>query len=228
MNEDVKTGACLKGLTAACFREQPAYAKRMFAYRLLQLLVGEQVLKRMQTIPGVDLEAITEPTLPGQIPSAPPVSPAPPISLVPSVVPVLPAIPIVPVLPVVPPNYVTPWEPGPNYSGDGGEGGVPVPEILKAKIDFATAATHEIIAGVAGFKINITSIAFTVAGETNLTLKSAATAVSGAMDFGGTNEPRGLTHGMADYGIRLTSGEAFNITSSAAVQVSGYVGYYLS
>jgi len=206
MNEDVKTGACQKGLTPACFREQPGYAKRMLAYRMLQLLVGEQVLKRMQTIPGVKLEAIVGPT---------PLGP-------------MPAIPVVPVLPVVPPNYVTPWVPGPNYSGDGGEGGVPVPEILKAKIDFATAATHEIIAAVAGFKINITAIAFTVAGETNLTLKSGANAVSGAMDFGGTNEPRGLTHGMADYGVRLTVSEAFNITNSAAIQVSGYVSYYLS
>jgi len=98
--------------------------------------------------------------------------------------------------------------------------------VLKAKIDFATATTHEIIAGASGKQIKIANIMLTVAGETNLTFKSATTAISGAMDFGGTDEPRGMGHNFGDFPLDTTSGEAFQITSSGAVQVSGYVTYF--
>lgn len=98
--------------------------------------------------------------------------------------------------------------------------------VSKAVIDFATAATHEIVAAVTGKKIKIVNIMFTVAGETNLTFKSGTTAMSGAMDFGGTDEPRGMVHHFGDFPLETTSGEAFQITSSGAVQVSGYVTYY--
>jgi len=98
--------------------------------------------------------------------------------------------------------------------------------VLKAKIDFATAATHEVIAAVAGETIKIQNIMLTVAGETNLTFKSATTSISGALDFGGTDEPRGMVHSFGDFPLCMTVSEAFQITSSGAVQVSGYVTYY--
>jgi len=100
------------------------------------------------------------------------------------------------------------------------------PTILKAIIDFNTAATHEIIAAVSGEVIKIKNIMLTVAGDTNLTFKSAANAISGALDFGGTDEPRGMVHNFADAPLAMTVSEAFQITSSGAVQVSGYVTYY--
>jgi hypothetical protein len=84
------------------------------------------------------------------------------------------------------------------------------------------------IAAVAGKKISITNIALTVSGETNITLKSGTTAISGAMDFGGTDEPRGMTQGLGEYPLQTTPGEAFVMSSSLAVQVSGYVTYYLA
>jgi len=101
-----------------------------------------------------------------------------------------------------------------------------LPTTLKAKIDFATAATHEIIAAVARKTIKIVNLMLTVAGETNLTFKSATTAISGAMDFGGTDEPRGMVHHFGDHPLEMTLAEAFQITSSAAVQVSGYITYF--
>lgn len=99
--------------------------------------------------------------------------------------------------------------------------------VTSAKIDFATAASHTIVAGQAGKKIKITSLIFTVGGETNLTLKSGSTALTGPMDFGGTDEPRGMvcTQGFLPY--ELAEGEAFVITSSSAVQVSGCVNGYI-
>lgn len=95
-----------------------------------------------------------------------------------------------------------------------------------AVINIATAATHEIIAADATKKHKITTIVLTVAGETNLTFKRATTAMSGAMDFGGTNEPRGMVSNHGIYPLETGVNEAFQITNSAAVQVSGYVIYY--
>lgn len=130
--------------------------------------------------------------------------------------------------PIKAPLYTGPWSPGPIRYSISRRGGKAMPAIHKAKIDIATAADHTIIAAVPSRKISISAIAFTVAGETNLTLKSGSTALSGAMDFGGTNEPRGLTHNLGEYPLQTAVGEAFVITNSIAVQVSGYVSYYLS
>lgn len=100
-------------------------------------------------------------------------------------------------------------------------------KTARAVINFSTTANHTIAAAVAGKEIHITNITFTVGGETNLTFKSDTTAISGAMDFGGTDEPRGISDHLGCCPLKTTAGEAFVITSSAAVQVSGYVtGYY--
>jgi hypothetical protein len=98
--------------------------------------------------------------------------------------------------------------------------------VLKATINFNTIATHSIVAVVAGKKIKVCNIMFTVAGETNLTFQSDANAISGAMDFGGTDEPRGMVHHFGNFPLETTSGEAFKIQSNAAIQVSGYVTYF--
>jgi hypothetical protein len=98
--------------------------------------------------------------------------------------------------------------------------------VQRAKIDFATAATHSIIAAVAGKKHKIANIMFTVGGETNLTFKTGTTALTGALDFGGTDEPRGMAHNFGDHPLNCIAGDAFQITSNAAVQVSGYVTYF--
>ena len=98
--------------------------------------------------------------------------------------------------------------------------------VEKAIINKATAATHSIITAVSGEIIKITNIMFTVAGDCNITFCSAATPISGAMDFGGTGEPKGMVHSFGNHPLCLTVSEAFQITLSAAVQVSGYVTYY--
>jgi len=98
--------------------------------------------------------------------------------------------------------------------------------MLKAVINIATAATHAIIAAVANVKHKITMIVLTVGGDTDLTFERAATAMSGAMAFGGTNEPRGMVANHGNFPLECGTNEAFNITNSAAIQVSGYVVYY--
>jgi hypothetical protein len=99
--------------------------------------------------------------------------------------------------------------------------------VLSVAINFNTAATHEIIAADATNKIKIISYDLVVGGETNITLKHGATAFSGPYDYGGTNEPRGLVRNFpSNYPLETAINEAFNITNSAAVQVSGLVQYY--
>lgn len=95
-----------------------------------------------------------------------------------------------------------------------------------AAINIATAATHDIIAVDGTKSHHITSIMFTVAGEVNVTLKDDGSVTSGAMDFGGTDEPRGVTHNFGLVPLVCGAGKKFQILLSAAVQVSGIVTYY--
>jgi len=97
---------------------------------------------------------------------------------------------------------------------------------LKAKIDFNTGDTHKIIDAATGKRHNITSIVFTVAGQTNIILRDETGPFTGGMDFGGTNEPRGMvaTHDL--HPLKCTISEEFQIVSSGTVQVSGYVLYF--
>ena len=106
------------------------------------------------------------------------------------------------------------------------DAGVPASAQLQAAINFATAITSEIVAAVSGKKIKVANIMLTVAGETNLTFKSDSDSISGPLDFGGTDEPRGMVHSLSDYPLETAEGEAFGLASSLAVQVSGYVTYY--
>lgn len=98
--------------------------------------------------------------------------------------------------------------------------------ILQADIDFATGAHNTIVAAVSGKKIKVTNLVLTVAGEVNLTFESHETALSGAMDFGGTDEPRGLAMPFGDFPLETVAGEAFKILSVGDVQVSGYCNYF--
>lgn len=98
--------------------------------------------------------------------------------------------------------------------------------VLQADISFAAAANNCIVSPVTGKKIKLCNIMLTVAGEVNLTLRSGTTALSGALDLGGTDEPRGMVHNFGDFPLETASGEGFCILSSTAVQVSGYVTYF--
>ena len=97
---------------------------------------------------------------------------------------------------------------------------------LKAAINIATATTHDIIAAVSDVKHKITSIVFTVGGDTDITLRDDDGVFTGAMAFGGTNEPRGFVSNHGQIPMCCGTNKKFQITSSAAVQVSGYVLYY--
>ena len=94
--------------------------------------------------------------------------------------------------------------------------------VKQAVINENGIATHEIVAAVADKSIRIIALMFTVAGPVNITFQSAATPLTGAMEFADSG---GLTHESQD-GIMWTQpGEAFNLAADAAVLISGVVTY---
>lgn len=98
--------------------------------------------------------------------------------------------------------------------------------LSSAVISANTAATHEIIAATAGQQIHVVNIFFTVAGEVNITFLSAATPLTGVLDFGGDGEPRGAVVPLGVGPLVCASGEAFNMTLGQAILVSGFCTYY--
>lgn len=99
------------------------------------------------------------------------------------------------------------------------------PVVAYAKIDIATAASHTIILGAVGRRIRIFFLTFTVAGDVNVTLYDGAETITGAMDFGGVSEPRGVVMPPDGKYLECDTGNNFKILLSAAVQTSGLCLY---
>ena len=99
--------------------------------------------------------------------------------------------------------------------------------VTSAAINCAALGDNIIVAGVAGQQIKITGLIFTVGGETNLKLMAGAVDLTGPMDFGGADEPRGIVDSQGFLPLELPAGESFIVNLSIAVQVSGYVTGYI-
>lgn len=99
--------------------------------------------------------------------------------------------------------------------------------ITSAKIDFAGAGANIIVTGVTGKQIKLVTIVLLVGGDSDLTFRAGATAISGAMGFGAADEPRGMVVAHGCCALELTAGANFVIHSENAVQVSGYVTGYI-
>lgn len=97
--------------------------------------------------------------------------------------------------------------------------------LLNAVINISTATDTTIVAAVAAQRIRIYAIWIWSAGSTNVTPKSASTALAGPIamaaqsDF--NREPRRDQEPWFTCGVN----EAFVLTTSAAVQISGIVYY---
>lgn len=102
-----------------------------------------------------------------------------------------------------------------------------VQTITSKKISFSSTVAQELVEGVAGKKIKLTSLMFTVGGDTDITLQDGVDDLTGPMAFGGTDEPRGMVdnHGYVPY--EVATGRSFYMKCSAAVQVSGYLTGYI-
>ncbi len=98
--------------------------------------------------------------------------------------------------------------------------------LRMAGINANTTGTHTIVPGVFGENIYLSHITFTVGGEVNITFYDGSFPMTGPMDFGGADEPRGavMDHGKSP--ILCALNESFSIAIDANKQISGYVTYY--
>ena len=99
--------------------------------------------------------------------------------------------------------------------------------ILKmAGINASAIGIQTVVQAVFGENIYLSHITFTVGGEMNVTFYDGAFPMTGPMDFGGADEPRGavMDHGRSP--ILCSMGEPFRIGIDANEQISGYVTYY--
>lgn len=93
--------------------------------------------------------------------------------------------------------------------------------VKRAVINESTAASNEIVAAVPDKRIVVVGWTVFVDSQVDLTWQSGATALSGPMQM-----PVGVSDHDADVGLFETAqGEALNLLSGGAVQVSGYLSY---
>lgn len=102
----------------------------------------------------------------------------------------------------------------------------PPATIQSAEIDISGTSPNDIIAVDGTKSHHICSIMFTVDAQTDVTLHDDGAVTSGPMDFGGTDEPRGMTHNFGIAPLVCGAGKKFQITLGADVNVHGIATYY--
>lgn len=95
---------------------------------------------------------------------------------------------------------------------------------LFAVINESTAASNEIVAAVAGKRIRVVNVALVCSAANVVTWQSAATAITGPMSFAANG---GYTAESDTALFETVAGEALNLLSGSAVQVSGHILYGL-
>ena len=95
-----------------------------------------------------------------------------------------------------------------------------------AAIGLSAIGRKTIIQGRPGEEINVSFLMFTVAGEVNITFYDGNKPISGAMDFGGDDEPRGAVMDHSRSPIKISPGKSFGMYASTTQAVNGYCTYY--
>lgn len=99
---------------------------------------------------------------------------------------------------------------------------------MHAAISYATGTTpQELVPAIAGRRVRVLGLALVAAGAVTVTLKSAATSITGAMSLV-TGVPLAAppTSSMdVTPHLRTATGEALNLVLGGSVQVSGWIVY---
>ena len=99
--------------------------------------------------------------------------------------------------------------------------------LQTAKISLTTAGTQIVVPQQSGYFLFVATIVLTVSGETDLSFIFGVFGSSGSMDFGGSNEPRGIVIAMGDSPAPCGQG-GFSVSSGGVgIAVGGFVTYYL-
>jgi hypothetical protein len=98
--------------------------------------------------------------------------------------------------------------------------------IMTAGFSLAAAAPAVVIAGVVGEQIYLSFITFFVAGAVKITFQDGGRSISGPMNFGDEDEPRGVVLDHSRSPIVISAGSSFGIYPSTNKGVTGYCTYY--
>ena len=93
-------------------------------------------------------------------------------------------------------------------------------------INIDAAGTHIVIPQTPGYRTYISTIVLMVSGETNITFEMGPFGLSGEMDFGGENEPRGMVIAMGESPMPCGGAGFKIITDGIGVHVGGFIVYY--
>ncbi len=99
--------------------------------------------------------------------------------------------------------------------------------VLQVAISGSYNGGVELIAANATKKIKITNIFLVVSGAVSLKFQRGATDLTGAMEFGDTDEPRGMVVPLGSSPMETAINENFKINANAADNIMGYCNYYL-
>jgi len=95
--------------------------------------------------------------------------------------------------------------------------------LRRRPIDISISGTHSIIPASPDLQHHIVKLMLITGGSTTLRLLDGNNAITGPMPF---TANQGLAFDGDLSPIILTKGNAFNISSSASVQISGFVIYF--
>jgi len=97
-----------------------------------------------------------------------------------------------------------------------------------AKISLTSPGSQFVITARGDYSLYIATIVLTVSGECNIVFTFGQAGVSGSMDLGGADEPRGIVIAAGNSPTPCGSGSfMITATSDESVSIGGYVSYYL-
>jgi hypothetical protein len=97
-----------------------------------------------------------------------------------------------------------------------------------AAISLSGAGSQLVISARSDYSLFIGAIVLTVTDETDITFGFGQFGSSGAMSFGGTDEPRGLVVALGNSPAPCGSGSFMVQSNGASAAVQGFVSYYLA
>jgi hypothetical protein len=99
--------------------------------------------------------------------------------------------------------------------------------VLQVAISGSYNGGVELIAANATKKIKIVNIFLVVSSAVSLKFMSDTTNLSGVMELGDTDEPRGMVIPFGNFPMETAVNKNFKLHASAVVDIMGYCNYYL-